>query len=113
MKAKYLLVAIVLLYAVGSCKKDEYKNLDCSTVSAKYGDNIKPIIISSCTQSSCHEQGSSNGDFTTYAGLKEKVDNGSLEKRVLYDKNMPLTGALPLSERKKIKCWIENGAPDN
>src|SRR5690348_2178830 len=100
MKAKYLLIVIVVLYVIGSCKKDDYKDLDCSTISAKYGDNIKPIITSNCTQSSCHEQGSNNGDFTTYAGLKAKVDNGSLSKRVLYDKTMPASGALSLSDRK-------------
>lgn len=96
-----------------SCKKDEYKNLDCSTISSAYNANIKPIIDANCISSGCHNSGSNNGDFTSYAGLKGKADNGSLENRVLDKKDMPPSGALSLDDRKKIKCWIENGALNN
>jgi hypothetical protein len=95
------------------CKKDEYKNLDCSTIASAYNANIKSIINATCISSGCHNSGSNNGDFTSYAGVKVKVDNGSLDRRVLTDKNMPPSGALSLDNRKKIKCWIENGAPNN
>jgi len=76
--------------------------------------NIKPIINANCTSSSCHGAGSSNGDYTTYAGLKAKADNGSLDERVLQKKDMPKSApALSLDDRKKIKCWLLNGAPNN
>lgn len=97
-----------------SCrKKDEYANLDCSTISSAYNANIRPIINANCMSSGCHNAGSVHGDFSTYAGVKAKVDNGSMNTRVLEDKNMPPSGPLPLDARKKIKCWIENGAPNN
>ena len=112
------LVRVVVFTVVGgiwwsSCKKDEYKNLDCSTISSAYTANIKPIIDANCVSSGCHNAGSNNGDFTSYTGVHGKVNNGSFEKRVLNNKDMPSSGALSLDNRKKIKCWIDNGALNN
>jgi hypothetical protein len=107
------IVIFLVLLGMLSCNKDEYDGLDCSSMAATYNANIKPIISASCTSSGCHNAGSSNGDFTTYNGLKQKVDNGSIENRVLKEKNMPPSSPLSLDDRKKIKCWIENGALNN
>ena len=115
-KIKFILFTVLIIFCtvIYNCKKDEYKNLDCSTISSAYTANIKPIINSNCTSSSCHGAGSSNGDYTSYAGLKAKVDNGSLDNRVLQKKDMPKNASpLSLDDRKKIKCWIEGGAPNN
>jgi hypothetical protein len=106
-------MALGLAIYFSSCQKDEYKDLDCTTISAGYNASIKPIINANCLGGGCHNTGSLNGDFTTYAGLKAKADDGSLNKRVLQDKDMPASGALPLDQRKQIKCWLENGALNN
>ena len=108
-----VIVFFLIIIGFSSCRKDEYKKLDCSTINAKYNADIKPIINANCTSSGCHDAGSGNGDYTTYSGLKIKVDNSSLSSRVLYDKNMPPNGALSLDDRNKIKCWLDNGAPNN
>ena len=100
-------------FVINSCKKDEYKNLDCSTISSSYKNNIAPIISSNCLSSGCHNAGSGNADYTTYSGLKAVADNGKLDARALEDKNMPPSGALSLDDRKKIKCWLNSGAPNN
>ncbi len=112
---KKQVILLTLLFGIwwSSCKKDEYKDLDCSTISSSFAANIKPIIDANCTSSGCHNAGSTNGDFTIYNGIKGKANNGSLEKRVLVKKDMPASGALSLDDRKKIKCWIDNGAPNN
>ena len=115
-KAISISVILILFGSVltVSCHKDEYKGLDCSTISSAYNANIKPLISANCNSSSaCHGAGSSNTDFTTYAGLKSRADDGTLNSRVLEDKNMPPAGALSLDDRKKIKCWLNNGAPNN
>lgn len=103
-------LAILLVTA---CKKDEYKNLDCGKTPATYQADIRPIIESNCLSSGCHNAGSINGDFTGYAGLKGKANNGSLNKRVLEKKDMPSGGSLSLEDRGKIKCWLSNGASNN
>lgn len=102
-----------LMVIFESCKKDEYNDLDCSSINASYANDIKPLIQANCINSGCHNAKSSNGDFTEYNGLKGKANNGSLNKRVLETKDMPSSGTLSLNDRKKIKCWLENAAPAN
>ena len=95
-------------------KKDDLKDVDCSTVAATYSGNIKPLVTTQCAVAgSCHGAGSLRGDYTTYTGLKAAADNGSLETKTLNDKSMPPSGALSLDDRKKIKCWLNNGSPNN
>lgn len=111
---KIYIYFFVSLFFVAACgKKDEYKDLNCSTINAKYNADITPIINANCLSSSCHGAGSANGDYTTYAGIKMKADNGSLSTRILYDKSMPPNGELSLDNRNKIKCWLDNGAQNN
>lgn len=109
----FIIALLSVLIGLLACEKDEYKNLDCASVNASYKNDINPIIQGNCMSAGCHDAGSSNGDFTTYKGLKGKADNGSLNKRVLEKKNMPTNGALSLDDRKKLKCWLNNSAPDN
>lgn len=109
----FIIALLCVLIGALACKKNEYKNLDCGSINASYKNDIKPIIQGNCTSAGCHEAGSLNGDFTIYQGLKGKADNGSLNKRVLEKMNMPTNGALSLNDRKKLKCWLNNSAPDN
>ena len=103
---------MVVIYLI-SCRKNEYKNIDCNSIQSTYSSDIFPLVSAKCNSSGCHSAGSSRGDFTTYQGLKVKADNGSLEKSVLLDKDMPPSGALSQDERNKIKCWLNNGSPNN
>jgi hypothetical protein len=115
-RSTFLLTGMVIAFAtiaIVACKKDEYKGLDCSSINAKYAADIKPIIQANCNGISCHGPGSSKGDITNYNGLKPYVDNGSLSNSVLTKKSMPPSGALSLDDRKKIKCWIDSGSPNN
>jgi len=96
-----------------SCKKNEYEGLDCDAINASYSKDIKPIVEANCLESGCHNSSSVHGDFTEYKGLKGKANNGSLNKRVLEKKDMPSGGKLSLEDRKKIKCWLNSGFPEN
>lgn len=89
-----------------------------------YANDIFPIVQTHCFGTggqSCHVTNSnmgSNGDYTTYAGLKAKVDNGSLQIRALTPgggmppsySNGPQLGAEDL---RKLRVWVANGAPNN
>lgn len=94
-------------------KKDDLNNLDCSKINSSYSADVKPIIDGNCLSSGCHGAGSANGDFTTYAGLKAKVDNGSIDNRVIQQRTMPINGSLAMDDLKKIKCWLNSGASNN
>lgn len=101
---------------ITACKKDKEETtpsdeVDCSTVT--YSGTIKPIINSKCATAGCHAAGSVNGDYTTYAGIKAKFDNGTLKKEVITDKTMPQNGSLSETQYKQFDCWINAGAPEN
>lgn len=112
----FFLIMVILTSFVGCKKKKEMKeilNANCSGVPASYNSDLKPLVNASCMGSGCHGTGSSNGDFTTYAGIKNKSDNGSLFSRVVKNGTMPPAGALTKDQRIAFKCWIDNGAQNN
>lgn len=110
----FFLATIVIF----SCKKDKKKDedpkeADCSSISVKYTSYVSKILESRCTQTTCHGAGSSNGDYTTYNGVKAIVSNGAFERRV-FDENptvMPPGGSLPKATLDSLWCWLEKGAP--
>lgn len=101
-------------YDKGEIPTDTLDNV-CDTLSATYDANIGAIVNTSCAISNCHEAGCLFGDFTTYAGLKAKVDDGKVEDRVIDEKSMPPSYATPLTDEdfQLISCWLENGALEN
>ena len=90
----------------------------CELLAASYADDIRPLMNSSCALSGCHVAGFSSGDFTGYAGLKAKVDDGSVMNRAIVQLNMPPSNSpgptsLTSTEIELLSCWIEAGAPEN
>jgi hypothetical protein len=78
-----------------------------------YSATIVPILTANCTIHGCHNAGATY-DYTTYAGIDLYAQPGGiLWNRVVNLKNMPASGALSDSDRGKINCWIQQGAPDN
>lgn len=83
----------------------------CSDVT--YSNDVKPLIEANCTASGCHGSSSLNGDYTSYSGLSASAVSGKLNERVIEKKDMPKEKSLSKHDRKVIKCWIDNGAPNN
>lgn len=105
---------VLILVFISSCAKEKgEKIIDCSGATPSYVSDIKPIINANCLSSGCHNAGSNHGDFTAYDGLKRVASSGSLERKVVVEKTMPVSSELSFEERKKIKCWINSGAPNN
>ncbi|MBL7719950.1 MAG: hypothetical protein JNL72_14020 [Flavipsychrobacter sp.] len=115
MRKSAIIFAAITFFAL-SCKKDTTEppatsTFDCNTVT--YSGTIASLATSRCNASGCHNSGSGNGDFTAYAGLKAKFDNGSLRQRVLVEESMPQGGSLTDEQYKQFECWINAGAPNN
>lgn len=74
---------------------------------------IAPLVDAHCN--SCHSNGSNDGDFMSYAGLKDKADNGSLYNRMVIVKDMPPSGSTILSdlEVSYMAAWIKQGSQNN
>lgn len=124
----FLVFTLVLSILIGCTSDDDDPSMmnpdmmeeedQCMDQNISYQNDIVPVVNSSCALSGCHVDGFSNGDFTTYAGLKEKADGGQLNSRVVLTRNMPpsnSTGPKSLTEAQILafECWIKDGAPDN
>lgn len=117
---KFLLfVSVSLVFLMSGCYYDNEETLYpdavmCDTTNVTFHANIEPIIQGNCAVSGCHVAGGTgSGIFTTYAGLKTKVNNGSLKRRVLERKDMPPNSRLNGCQLSLIKIWLDAGAPNN
>ncbi|MFL5754545.1 MAG: hypothetical protein ACJ76F_14120 [Bacteroidia bacterium] len=109
-----ILLFCSIIFLLSTCKKkNEFKHLDCSKIDSKYSTAIKSIISSNCTLSGCHDGSSSASNLTTYDKVKPFVDNGQFNEQVIKTKAMPQNRSLSQDERNKIKCWLDDGGPNN
>src|SRR4051812_10157398 len=114
MKKNIILFLTVTLFTV-SCTFEKAKPLPVGCTSTIfYVTDVKPIIDAKCATSGCHEPaGSGTGDFTDFAQLKAAVDNGTFKNDVFILKTMPQGGSLSEDELGKLRCWLDQGAPNN
>lgn len=121
MKPHPLISLIALVIFLSSCYNDKEDLLypkntsaDCSNTDSKYSTAIKSIFQTKCAGSSgCHGSGSLNTELITYANISGKKNQ--ILNRVYASKDMPPSGSPQLSETEKValKCWLDQGAPDN
>lgn len=112
-----LSIFLVFLFILSSgCSKDEEKTTEtaCDNSNLTYNSGVSSIINASCNASNCHNTGSPHGGFTSYSGLQPTFSNGSFNNRVLVSQDMPQGSAtLSQDQLNKIKCWVDNGFPEN
>lgn len=122
-KTGILAILVILTLTFWYCAKEKGPApkistlANCDTVTnITYNGIIDSIINLKCVNGTCHAPGGTgNGDFTTYAGLKIKVDDGSFRNRVLVTKDMPSTSSgIIMSEcdLKRLEIWLNKGAPN-
>ena len=112
-KFKFAALTLVLgIFIIASCKDDEVPSDDCTDV--KYSTVLAPLIESKCAVASCHDAGSLNGDYTTYALMKANLDSGKVRTRVIDEKTMP-SGNVTLTDAQlaQFECWLDDGHPNN
>lgn len=89
--------------------------VDSTSNKITYSKNIKPLVSARCALSGCHVTNFPFGNFTQYADLKMRIDNGRVKLLVFDDTLMPPAGKVPLTtdELSILKAWIEDGAKQN
>jgi mono/diheme cytochrome c family protein len=108
MMKKALFSVGLITISIWSCKK---ATVECDGSTPTYTSEVKTILDANCA--SCHGAGSTKGDYSTYQKLKVVVDNGKFEREVIINQSMPRGGKMEMSQLSKLKCWLENGAPEN
>ena len=119
MKNKSLLILSGLLSVflfIGCSKTDSTSGISigyCDGVSSNYNADVQPLITTYCLLgTNCHSPGSTNagGELTDYNKVFAKR---AAIRAAVYSGTMPQTGSLTADQKKKIVCWIDDGAPNN
>jgi len=129
MRNSFIQFAFFLLFCglmIGACTHDpvipEPEPTFCETTMPTYADSIKIIVDLTCSYTGCHAAGAGIGDFTNYAGMLSRLDNGKIEERVIDMRNDTMVGMPPFyaSGQKDLtahqlelfQCWLDNGHPE-
>ncbi|MBK9190809.1 MAG: hypothetical protein IPM77_04445 [Crocinitomicaceae bacterium] len=119
---KNLLPLLILFsFSFGSCLKDKTKPFDQSacTVVISYSLDITPIIHTSCMTNLGAGTGCHDAWITDYELVKNYLDLGIWQDEVLHKKTMPEIpnnfgiDSLSSDEYQTMKCWIQQGYPQN
>ena len=99
------LILLFALLVVVSCKhQDEEREPSgpCGIVgSVDYVTQVKPIITAKCV--GCHTE------YKFYDKLNEACNNGTFQKRVLIQRDMPPMGGLDTCHYVVLKRWFRDG----
>ena len=111
--------ALALLFFINfsNCEKDKLpppKPSECDSIPVYVGQ-IQPIIDHNCSFAGCHDgTGAAPGDFTSYAGMESRLNNGKIMDRAITIQDMPEAPfTMTLAHFDSLKCWLENGFPEN
>ena len=110
MKIHLLLSVFLLFITAFSCQKTE-TNPDSCPDQLTYEADIKAIINSNCNVTGCHDGvNTKRKPLTDYTGVRAVV-NG-IKARAVDQKSMPPGGPLSQTDIDRLRCWIEQGAPE-
>lgn len=115
MKKSFYILIVLSLAMLNGCYYDNEEELypesfNCNPGDVTY-DIIKPIIDANCATSGCHVAGTGRKDLRTYQGMKDIMDDGRLNERVIVKQDMPPSGPLSKCYIAKIEAWIAQGGP--
>lgn len=78
-----------------------------------YNGRVKEIIETSCNLSGCHDGSSGVGNYEDYGGILHVLESGEFRQLVIIEKTMPVDDDLSEEEFELLRCWSENGFPEN
>lgn len=101
-------------FCVNSCKKNKDREVAREDGSAPaYDSEMRTFVESKCAVSGCHVYGSSDGNYSTYSGMTEDINNGKISNRVLDRQDIPKNSTLSQDELNKFKYWVDNDYGEN
>ena len=115
------LSSLIILYT--ACAGDTVlpSDLTCNDTTGtptQYSTNIEGLVRTYCAYSGCHVGAPGvPGDYTTFSGMQQDLENGRIETEVFSLQTMPPANAsgpkmLSSEDFDLFNCWIENGFPE-
>lgn len=114
-----LFYAFFILFALSSCLKDKTVPLGECSETVSYAADIRPIIEATCKTGLGPGTGCHDAWIDNYDPIKSYIISNTWQNVVLTEKTMPKFpnsfGIDSLTEEnlKAMKCWIEQGYPQN
>jgi uncharacterized membrane protein len=109
---KLFFCSIIVIFLLTSCENnvEEVTKIDKTSCdpAISFSNNVKPIIDNNCIE--CHYPGNQFPDLTNYNSIS---NNATSIKTAVVNRIMPLGGTLTNAEIELIRCWIDNGKPNN
>ena len=110
---KIYVKALFLIVLIVGCTKDTVPEPEGCVEIPTFDQSVREIIRNKCNFSGCHDGSSGVGNYNSYRGLERVLDNGEFKQLVLIEKTMPRSGTLSPEEFESLRCWTENGFPEN
>lgn len=112
-------IICISFFTLSSCLKDKTIPVgDCLT-EGSYTVEIRPIIESSCKTGLGGGTGCHDAWIDNYDPIKAYLDGGSWQNEVFFEKTMPVMpndfgiDSLTADEIQTMRCWIDQGYPEN
>lgn len=108
----FLLISTITTIVACSKGGNDEPTVDCNSISKTWTTDVDPIIQTYCNQPTCHNVGSVNGPgpLTNYAQV---FSARNMIREAISSGLMPQNTTLNATQRAKIVCWIDSGAPNN
>ena len=110
----------LIVITVSGCYNDKEDLLypfsgkvDCTTISAKFSTDVKPMMQNKCATTGCHNAASRAGGTVLETYLQISGSAARTKQRCVVEKTMPPGAPLTPSEIAILTCWINSGAPNN
>lgn len=104
---------VVIAVLLSACTADMVEPPEVCEDFKSYDNGIREIVRSSCNLSGCHDGSGGVGNYNTYNGIKGSLESGEFKQLVIIEKTMPKSGSLTEEEFEELRCWSENGYPEN
>jgi hypothetical protein len=114
-----ILVFCLSACSLSSCLKDKTSPVGGCLTEVSYTVDIRPIIESSCKTGLGPGTGCHDAWIDSYSAIETSLDGGAWQNEIFVEMTMPLIpndfgiDSLTEDEIQTMRCWIEQGYPEN
>jgi hypothetical protein len=113
----FLALFAALVFLEPSCANHEFPSYTCLPEPVSYDAVVKPIIMTKCAITDCHNgDNGADKNWTDFALFQENAINGMVKYNVTHRVMPPAEStAGPLSQEQinAIACWVDQGSQNN